>query len=84
MKKRLVISICFLIPLMYIAMNHMLYKWFGLPVPQVIKTIFHGSENAITFGFTQFLLLLPIIYVNKNYFIIGFKRLIKRTPIWIL
>lgn len=80
MKKRLIISVCFLIPLMYIAMHHMLYEWFGLPVPQIIKTLFHGNENAITFGFTQFLLVLPIIYVNRNYFIVGFKRLFKRTP----
>lgn len=80
MKKRLIISICFLIPLMYIAMNHMLNKWLGLPIPQFIKKMFHGNENVITFGFTQFLLLLPIVYVNRNYFIIGFKRLLKRTP----
>lgn len=80
MKKRLIISICFLIPLMYIAMHHMLYEWFGLPVPTIIQTLFHGTENAITFGFTQFLLLIPIVYVNRNYFIIGFKRLLKRTP----
>lgn len=76
MKNRLMISICFLIPLMYIAMNHMLYEWFGLP----ILKFFHGNENALAFGFTQFLLLLPIVYVNRNYFIIGFKRLLKRTP----
>ena len=80
MKKRLIISICFLIPLMYIAMHHMLKEWFGLPVPQIVKNLFHGSENALIFGFTQFLLLLPIIYVNRNYFIVGFKRLFKGTP----
>ena len=80
MKKRLIISVCFLIPLMYIAMHHMLKEWFGLPVPQIIKNLFHGSQNAIIFGFTQFLLLLPIIYVNRNYFIVGFKRLFKGTP----
>lgn len=76
MKNRLIISICFLVPLMYIAMNHILYEWFGLP----ILKFFHGNENALAFGFTQFLLLLPIVYVNRNYFIIGFKRLLKRTP----
>ncbi len=80
MKKRLIISICFLIPLMYIAMHHMLYEWFNLPVPQIIKNLFHGNENAITFAFTQFLLLIPILYVNRNYFIVGFKRLCKGTP----
>jgi len=80
MKKRLIISICFLIPLMYVAMHHMLNEWFGLLVPEFIKNLFHGSENAITFSLTQFLLLLPIIYVNKNYFIVGLKRLFKRSP----
>ena len=80
MKKRLIISICFLIPLMYIAMYHMLQEWFGLPVPQMITNAFHGAENAINFGLTQFLLLLPILYVNRNYFMVGFKRLFKGTP----
>lgn len=80
MKKRLIISICFLIPLMYIAMYHMFQEWFGLPVPQMITNAFHGAENAINFGLTQFLLLLPILYVNRNYFVVGFKRLFKGTP----
>lgn len=80
MKNRLIISVCFLIPLMYIAMHHMLYEWFGFPIPQIIKMIFHGTENAINFAFTQFLLLLPIVYVNRNYFIVGFKRLFKLSP----
>jgi len=80
MKKRLIISICFLIPLMYIAMNHMLHEGFGIPVPQFIKNVFHGDKNAINSAFTQFLLLIPIIYVNRNYFIVGFKRLLKRSP----
>lgn len=80
MKTRLIISIIFWIPLMYLAMHHMFYEWFGIPVPQIIKQIFHGPKNAINFGFTQFLLLLPIIYVNRNYFIVGLKRLWKKTP----
>lgn len=80
MKKRLIISVCFLIPLMYISMHHMLFEWFGLPVPSFIKALFHGNENAITSAFTQFLLVLPIMYVNRNYFINGFKRLFKLSP----
>ena len=80
MKKRFIISLCFLIPLMYVSMHHMLYEWFKLPVPEFIKNIFHGTENAINYSFTQFILLLPIIYVNRNYFIVGFKRLFKGTP----
>ncbi len=80
MKNRLIISICFLIPLMYIAMHHMLYEWFKIPIPNIIKNIFDGTSNALTFAFTQFLLLLPIMYVNRNYFLVGFKRLFKRSP----
>jgi len=74
MKKRLILSVIFLIPLMYIAMHHM------LPTPQAVKDIFHGTENALSFGFTQLLLLLPIIYLNRNYFAVGFNRLLKGTP----
>lgn len=80
MKKRVIISIIFLLPLMYLAMHNMFYEWFKIPVPNIIKNIFDGSSNAITFAFTQFLLLIPIVYVNRNYFIIGFKRLLKKSP----
>ena len=80
MKKRLIISICFLIPLMYLAMHHMLYEWVGLPIPKIVNNTFHGNENALKFALTQFFILLPIIYVNRNYFIIGFKRLFKGKP----
>lgn len=71
-KTRLIVSICFLVPLMYIAMGHML----GLPFTEV----FHAPHNAVTFGLTQLLLTLPILYVNRNFFIIGFKSLFKRSP----
>ena len=80
MKRRLIISICFWIPLMYVAMHHMFYEWFGIPVPSFIKSFFHGNENAIKFAFTQLILLLPIVYINRNYFIVGFKRLLKKSP----
>lgn len=80
MKKRFVVSVCFLIPLMFIAMYHMFFDLLNIPIPDILMTIFHGVNNAITFSFTQFLLLLPIIYVNRNYFIIGFKKLFRGTP----
>ena len=80
MKKRLITSFVFLIPLMYIAMHQMLNNMFGIPVPDFIKSIFDGPENALNFAFSQVLLLLPIIILNRNYFIIGFKRLLKRSP----
>ncbi len=77
MKKRLAVSICFLIPLMYIAMHNMLEIYLGIPTPKIVKSFF---SNTINFGVVQFLLLLPIIYVNRNYYIIGFKKLFKRKP----
>ena len=76
MKKRLWISIAFLIPLMYVAMHHMLYEYLKIPVPQIIKDLFHGTENGVTSGITQMLFLLPIIYVNRNYFIVRFQKII--------
>ncbi len=72
MKKRLIISFLFAVPLLYLAMGHML-KW---PLPD----IFHGVENSITFAFTQFLLALPVMIINKKYYTVGFKTLFKGSP----
>lgn len=72
MKKRLIISFAFLIPLMYISMGHM----FGFPTPYFLE----GNQNAVSFAFVQFLLCLPIIYVNRNYYIKGFSTLFHRAP----
>ncbi len=80
MKLRVIVSFGFLIPLMYLAMHHMLYEWLGIPVPAFIKVYFHGAQNAVTYSFTQFILLLPIVYVNRKYFIVGFKTIFKRAP----
>lgn len=80
MKHRLLWSILFLIPTMYIAMHHMFLEWFGLPVPDGFKAIFHGPENAITFAFSQFLLILPIMYFNRKYYINGFRNLFHGCP----
>lgn len=80
MKHRLIWSIIFLIPTMYIAMHHMFLEWFGLPVPEAFKALFHGPENAITFAFSQFLLILPIMYLNRKYYINGFRNLFQGAP----
>lgn len=72
MKTRLVVSIVFLIPLFYIGMGHML----GWPLPSVFTDHIH----AMTLALTMFMLLLPILYMNRAYFINGFKSLIHRAP----
>lgn len=80
MKQRLVWSIVFLIPLMYVAMHHMLLEWFGIPVHPAFKAVFHGPENAITFAFAQLLLATPILLLNRKYFINGFRNLFHGSP----
>ncbi len=69
-KKRLILSVIFLVFLMYLSMGHML----NLPIPH----IFHKS--AIAFSFTQLLLTLPVIALNVKYFKNGFKTLLKGSP----
>ncbi len=72
MKKRLIVSFVFAIPLFYISMGHML-NW---PLP----SIFHGTENALIFAFTQFLLCLPVMIINSKYYKVGLKTLFKGSP----
>ena len=72
MKRRLILSFAFLIPLFYIAMGHMM----GAPLPGFLL----GHENALAFAFTQLLLTLPIMYINDKYYKVGFKTLFKGAP----
>ena len=72
MKRRFLVSLCFLIPLFYIAMGHMM----GWPLP----AFFHDSRNALAFAFLQFLLVLPIMYINDKYYRVGFKTLLHGAP----
>lgn len=80
MKRRLLWSIVFLIPTVYIAMHHMLAAHLGIPVPSAISAVFDGPENAISFAFAQFLLILPIMYLNRKYYINGFSNLLRGAP----
>ncbi|MDU5806533.1 MAG: heavy metal translocating P-type ATPase [Peptoniphilus harei] len=72
LKHRLISSSIFMLILMYIAMGHMVH----LPTP----SIFHGREGAIIFAFSQFLLALPVVYINRDFYISGFKGLKNRAP----
>ncbi|MDO5293620.1 MAG: heavy metal translocating P-type ATPase [bacterium] len=72
MKMRLYVSFVFLIPLMYVSMGHMV----GAPLPGFLT----GHSNMVSFAFTQFLLCLPIVYVNRQYFIKGFNTLFHLAP----
>lgn len=80
MKWRLGISIGFLVPLMYLAMYHMIHSLLHIPVPGFMNMLFAGNENAMIFAMTQFLLLLPILYWNRKFFTVGFKTLAHGAP----
>ncbi len=80
MKWRLGISIGFLIPLMYVAMYHMFHDLTKIPVPGFMIKWFHGNENAVIFALTQLLLVLPILYMNRKFFAVGFKTLFHLSP----
>ena len=72
MKHRLIWSFVFLLPLFYISMGHMM----GAPLPGFLL----GMENAMSFAFVQFLLTLPIMYLNDKYYKVGFKTLFRGAP----
>ncbi|MFG6395133.1 MAG: heavy metal translocating P-type ATPase [Lachnospiraceae bacterium] len=80
MKKRLIVSIIFLIPLMYVSMGHMFFSMAGLDMPAHMAKYLHGSANAGVFAITQVFLLIPITIANQKYYITGFKTLARRSP----
>ena len=68
LKKRLVLSLGFLIVLMYISMGHVMWGWY-LPI-----------TNPIIIGILEFLLTIVIMVINRKFFINGFKGLIHKSP----
>ena len=73
LKKRLIASLCFLVPLMYVSMGHMI----GLP----LGSVFHGGGwHAILFAGTQLALTLPVCWINRAFFISGWKGIKTRAP----
>ena len=73
LKKRLIASLCFLLPLMYVSMGHMI----GLPLPSFMEG--HGS-GAMVFALVQLALTLPVCWINRAFFISGWKGIKSRAP----
>ena len=73
LKKRLIASLCFLVPLMYVSMGHMI----GLPLPSFMEG--HGS-GAMVFALVQLALTLPVCWINRAFFISGWKGIKTRAP----
>ena len=71
-KKNLILSFIFLIPLFYISMGHMI-NW---PLPSILL----GHENMMIFVLVQLCLVVPIMFINRGYYIRGFKTLWNRSP----
>ena len=72
LKVRAWVSGVFAIVLLYIAMGEMI----GLPLPQILQPM----EHPIVFSVTQLILVTPILWVGRSYFVIGFKALIRKHP----
>lgn len=72
MRQRIIWSFVFTVPLFYIAMGRML----GFPLPAFLL----GTENAVIYALTQFLLLLPVMIINGKYYRTGFKTLLRGAP----
>ncbi len=70
-KKRILVSLIFLVPLMYMSMG---YNMFSCPLPYFLKT------NPIAIALTQFVISSVILMINKKFFISGFKGLIRKAP----
>lgn len=69
---RLIWSFALLAPLMWLSMGPMA----GLPVPVMLT----GAQGAPMMAFTQFLLTLPIVLLNRRYFTGGLRALVNRAP----
>lgn len=72
MKRRVIWSFVFTIPLFYISMGHMM----GWPLPG----FFLGTENSMIYALTLFLLALPVAIINNKYYRMGFKTLFHGSP----
>ena len=71
MKRRLIASICFWVPLMYISMGHMMWNW---PLPSVL------ADNHMAIGLVELLLTTAVMVINQKFFVSGFKGLIHGGP----
>ena len=71
-RRRLLLSLGLLVPLLYVSMGHMV----GAPLPPVLT----GQAHAHIFALVQLILTLAILIINRQYFVNGFRALLKRAP----
>ena len=71
LKRRLLVSLGFLLALMYVSMGHSMWGW---PLPQRL------AENHVALGLAQLLLSAIVMVINQKFFINGFRSLWRRSP----
>ncbi len=71
LKKRLIASLCLLLPLMYVSMGHMMGDW---PLPAFFE------NNHVAMGLAQMVLAALVMVINQKFFISGFKALWHKAP----
>ncbi|MBQ9635065.1 MAG: heavy metal translocating P-type ATPase, partial [Acidaminococcaceae bacterium] len=80
MRRRLVWSLVFLVPLLILSMTPLFAKIIGFAIPDFLQTYFYGTDNAIWLAFSEFILTVPILLINKKFFISGFNGLARGGP----
>ena len=73
LRRRLILSLCFLVPLMYLSMGHMI----GLPLPPFLEG---DGAGAVVYGLLQLALTLPVCWINRAFFISGWKGVRSLSP----
>ena len=72
LRNKLILAAVFTIPLMYISMGHMM----GIHLPDIVNP----KKNAAIYSIVQLLLTIPVVYAGKDFFIHGFKNLVRKSP----
>lgn len=72
MKRRLIFSLIFTIPLLYISMGHMI----GMPLPSVLAP----DTSPVAFAVAQIVLSLPVVIMGYKFYTIGYSSLFKGNP----
>ena len=72
LRNKLILAAVFAIPLMYISMGHMM----GIHLPDIVNP----KKNAAIYSIVQLLLTIPVVYAGKDFFIHGFKNLVRKSP----
>ena len=71
LRNRLIASLCFLLPLMYVSMGHMMWNW---PLPAFM------DGNHVAMGLYQLLLTIAVMVINQRFFISGFQSAWHKAP----